>query len=133
MKKRKLFSIVLAFLLLFTVLSVFADSSEFSEPLGSGTWSGSLSVGDSVVTAETNLDPIPPTTNLSAEVSGVVWYTDYSGNQYYSDFYEYQDYIDGVSIILVLPLGAKKFIEAESYHYGYINGSSDNNYLYASN
>jgi hypothetical protein len=133
MKKRRLFSIVLVFILLFAALPVFADSSNFNELLGTGSWGGTLDVSDTVVAAETNLYPIPPTTNLSAEVNGVVWYIDYSGSEYYLGFYEYQDYIDSVSSVLVLPTGAKKFIEADSYHYGYINGSCDNNYLYASN
>ncbi|MFA7673597.1 MAG: hypothetical protein WCY62_07065 [Clostridia bacterium] len=133
MKKKKLFSIVLVFLLLFTALSVFADSSDFSEPLGTGTWGGSLSVGNLVVTAEPNLDPIPPTTNLSAGVSGTVWFVDNYGNEYYSDFYVYEDYVDGVVAVLFLPSGARTFTRAESYHYGYINGYDDTHYLSASN
>jgi len=40
MKKRKLLSVIFGFLMLFTVLSVFAGSSSFNEPLGSGYWSG---------------------------------------------------------------------------------------------
>lgn len=133
MKKKKLFSILLFFILLFTALSVFAGSSSFSEPLSSGYWSGSLSVGNLVVTAEKNLDPIPPTINLSAGVSGTVWFVDYYGNEYSSNYSEHQDYVDGVAAVLILPSGARTFTRADSYHYGYINGSCDNNYLSASN
>ena len=133
MEKRKLLSIVLAFLLLFTALSVFADSSDFSEPLGTGTWSGALSVIDSVAAAETNLDPLHPTIYLIAEVSGTVWFIDYNGNQYYSTFYAHQDYVLGVSVMMPIPSGYKKFVEAESYHYGYIYGNDDTNYLSATN
>ena len=133
MRGRKLLSIIFGFLLLFPVLSVFAGSSSFDEPLGSGYWSGALSVIDTVVSAETNLDPIPPTINLYAGVSGTVWFVDYYGNQYYSNFSEYQDYVTGVTAVIILPSGFRKFVAAESYHYGYINGSYDNNYLSASN
>ena len=133
MKKRKLLSVIFGFLMLFTVLSVFAGSSSFNEPLGSGYWSGALSVIDTVVSAETNLDPIPPTINLSAGVSGTVWFVDYYGNQYYTYYSEYQDYVTGVTAVIILPSGFRRFVAAESYHYGYINGSYDNNYLSASN
>lgn len=133
MKKRKLLSVIFGFLMLFTVLSVFAGSSSFNEPLGSGYWSGALSVIDTVVSAETNLDPIPPTINLSAGVSGTVWFVDYYGNQYYTNYSEYQDYVTGVTAVIILPSGFRRFVVAESYHYGYINGSYDNSYLSASN
>jgi hypothetical protein len=115
------------------VLSVNAGSDSFSKALGSGSWGGALSVIDSVVAAETNLDPIPPTTNLIAQVSGTVWFVDYYGNEYSSDYSEYQDYVLGVTAVILLPSGARTFTRAESYHYGYINGNDDTHYLYASN
>jgi hypothetical protein len=133
MKKRKLFAIVLAFLMLFTTLSVFADSSDFSEPLGTGTWGGALSAIDTVAAAETNLDPLHPTTYLIAEVSGTVWFIDYNGIEYYATFYAHEDYVLGVSVIVPIPSGYKRFTRAESYHYGYIYGNDDTHYLSVTN
>jgi hypothetical protein len=70
---------------------------------------------------------------LSAGVSGTVWFVDYYGNQYYTNYSEYQDYVTGVTAVIILPSGFRRFVVAESYHYGYINGSYDNSYLSASN
>jgi hypothetical protein len=122
MKKRKRFSVILVFLMLFTVLSVFAGSNSFSVPLGSGYWGGSVSVSSTEANANTYLDPLPPTTNVYAGVSLGVYVLNQSGILHYSYIGAYEDYITYVGINGYASQGYTCY-SSHSSHRGYINGN----------
>lgn len=131
MKKRKLLSVVLTILLSCSILSVFAGSNSFWEPLGSVYWSGSVDVTYATVSADTSLDPLPPIVNLYAGVSLTAYYIDFEDNLYFDEVGTYEDYVDYIGIFGQLKYGYKQFVAAYSSHRGYINGNEAFQYLNA--